>query len=550
MRLGMRREFSADNAGIGRAIAYIRGILASKGIKESPRNVLIAEEALGELVARAPADGKLCVASRSFLGTTTFDLSVSGETFDFQECLAPSVSDLREASESDIGDELRRLVLRANAKDLKYKHKSGVNTVQFSATRSSHAIYLTLGALVAAVLIGILLTATASAEFIKALDGNVLTPIKTMYMNALKMIAAPVVFFSIVGCFSQQANPAGLGRIGGKIIGLYMLTTVIAVAVGIGAYALFRPGDASAAAGLTADVSAYTAQAADVSIKDMIVGIVPSNILAPFLESNMLQLIFLAVLCGVAVGLIGDYSAKLRDLFEACGELFLKITSIVMRATPIAVFCSILSLVVKTGPSSLVSVASMFGTFLFGLLVMVLIYCGILLIAGLNPLQFLRRYLPSMLQVFSIASSNAAISINMEACKKDLCISPKIYSLSIPLGATINMDGTSILLAVQALTLAKIYGVAVPGGALITLAISIILMSVGAPGVPGSGIIILSMLLSQIGVPVEGVALVMGIGPLVGMFISMTNCLGDVVITTAVAKNEGLMDMKAWQGKR
>ncbi|MBQ8963852.1 MAG: dicarboxylate/amino acid:cation symporter [Clostridia bacterium] len=545
----MKQTFSADNAGIGRATEHIRHILEGRGIKgrEIERTTLTAEEAMGELVAHAATGGELCVVSRTILGTTTFELSTRGEAFDLRESLVPSIPDLWAIPESKIGDELRRTILRSRESDIKYKHKDGINTVRLAVTRASRALFLTLGALIAAILIGVLLAATAPAAFIAALDGNLLTPVKTMYMNALKMIAAPVVFFSIVGCFSQQSNPSGLGRIGGKIIGLYMLTTVIAVWVGIGAFHLFRPGDPAAAAGLSPDVSAIASQAASVSVRDMIVGIVPTNILAPFLESNMLQLIFLAVLCGVAVGLIGDYSKTLRDLFEACGELFLKITSLVMRATPVAVFCAILSMVLKTGPASLVSVASMFGTFLFGLLIMALIYCGILAVAGLNPLRFLRLYLPSMVQVFSIASSNAAISINMEACKKDLRISPTIYSLSIPLGATINMDGTSILLAVQALTLAKIYGVAVPGSALVTLAISIILMSIGAPGVPGSGVIILSMLLSQIGVPVEGVALVMGIGPLVGMFISMCNCLGDVVITTVVAKNEKLMDLKAWR---
>ena len=183
-------------------------------------------------------------------------------------------------------------------------------------TPSSRALFLTLGALVSAIVIGIMLTATGASQFITALDDNLLTPIKTMYMNALKMIAAPVVFFSIVGCFSQHSNPSGLSRIGGKIIGLYMLTTVIAVSVGIGTYLLFRPGDPSAAAGLSSKVPALASQTASVSIKDMIVGFVPSNILAPFLESNMLQLIFLAVLCGMAVGSIGDHSKKLRNLLN------------------------------------------------------------------------------------------------------------------------------------------------------------------------------------------------------------------------------------------
>ena len=220
-----------------------------------------------------------------------------------------------------------------------------------------------------------------------------------------------------------------------------------------------------------------------------------------------------------------------------------------MNVTPLAVFCSILSMVLKTGPASLLSLLSMFGTFLFGLAMMIAVYCLILIIFGLNPIWFFNRYAPYMVQVFSIASSNASISLNMEACKKELAIAPDIYSLSIPLGATINMDGTCVLMAVQALTLAQIYGVNVPVSAMLGLAISIILMSIGAPGVPGSGVIILSMLLSQIGVPVEGVALVMGIGPLIGMFISMCNCLGDVVVTTVVAKSEKMINLASFQGK-
>lgn len=547
----MEQSFTADNAGIGKAVDHIRYVLERKRIrgKTSVRTQLTAEEAMLELAAHASENSSMSVYSRAFLGTVTFEFSVQGEEYDFGGDAASSISDLWAIPDSSVADNLRRTILRSTGKDLQYKHNNGVNTVRLNVTKSSRPLYLTLGALFAAIIAGIVLAAFAPADWNTVLDSSILTPIKNMYMNALKMIAAPVVFFSIVGCFSQQANPSGLGRIGGKIIGVYMITTIIAVAVGIGSYFLFRPGNPSAAAGLTADVSYYTSQELNISFKDMVVGIVPSNFLSPFLESNMLQLIFLAVLCGIAVGLIGDYSARLRELFDACGELFLKITSIVMRVTPLAVFCSILSMVLKTGPSSLVSVASMMGTFLFGLVVMMAVYCVILLISGLNPLHFLRLYGPSMLQVFSIASSNAAITINMDACKKKLHISPKVYGLSIPLGATINMDGTSVLLAVQALTIAQIYGVKISGGALITLAFSIVLMSVGAPGVPGSGVIILSMLLGQFGVPVEGVALVIGIGPLVGMFISMCNCLGDVVITTCVAKSEELMDMKAYQHK-
>ncbi len=547
----MKQSFTVDNAGIGQAVDYVRAVLESKKIrgKTAAMTALNAEESMLELVAHSSEESQLSVYSFSFPGSVTFEFSIKGDEYDFPDGISSSITDYLTTDDSSVADSLRRTILYKTGRNLQYKHKNGVNTVRLTVSKSSQTLIVTLGALFAAIVAGVLLAAFAPSDWNLALDGNFLTPVKNMYMNALKMIAAPVVFFSIVGCFSQQSNPSGLGRIGGKIIGTYMITTLIAVCVGIGSFFIFRPGDPSVAAGLTADVSAYTSQEVSISVKDMIVGIVPSNFLSPFIESNMLQLIFLAVLCGIAVGLIGDYSVRLRELFEALGELFLKITSLVMRFTPLAVFCSILSMVLKTGPSSLLSVAGMMGAFLFGLVIMMIVYSMILVISGLNPLHFFKLYAPSMLQVFSLASSNAAITINLEACNKKLHISPKVYGLSIPLGATINMDGTSVLLAVQALTIAQIYGVDISRGALITLAFSIILMSVGAPGVPGSGVIILSMLLSQLGVPVEGVALVIGIGPLVGMFISMCNCLGDVIITTAVAKSEKLMDLEAYRKK-
>ncbi len=547
----MKQIFTADNAGIGKATEFIRKTLDKGGIKgkANSKAVLEAEESMGELVAHVKEGSDLVVNAYSFFGTTTIELSAEGDELDIQKTLVPPVPDIWAAPDTKVSAALRQLILSNMSKELKYKHKDGVNTIQLSATRSSQGLFLTLGALISAIILGVLLKTAAPKDFVNALDANFLTLIKNMYMNALKVIAAPVVFFSIVGCFSHQTNPSGLGRIGAKIITLYLITTIIATIIGIGVFCIFRPGDPATAASLTQDVSALTSQAKDISVKDLITDIVPSNFIAPFLESNMLQLLFLAVLTGLAISLIGDYAASMSLWFEGCCELFLKIASIIMRTTPLAVFCSILSLVLKIGPASLFAVISMFGTFLFGLFIMIVAYCLILVISGFNPLLFFKRYLPTMLQVFSIASSNASISLNMEACKKELGISSDIYSLSIPLGATVNMDGTCVLLAVQALTIAEIYGVHVPGGALFGLALSIVLMSIGAPGVPGSCVIILSMLLEQIGVPVEGVAFVMGIGPLLGMFISMSNCLGDVVVTTAVARSEKMIDLNVYQRK-
>ena len=396
-----------------------------------------------------------------------------------------------------------------------------------------------------AVVVGVLLKSFAPESFYLPLNDNILSPVKTIFMNELKMIVAPVVFFSIVSCIGQFSDLSELGKIGGKTIAFYLFTTLIATALGAGVYYLFQPG---AFGSFASDMvsGSVTAQEVEISVKDMIVNIVPGNFLKPFLEADMLQLIFLAVLCGVAVGMIGKYSRMLSDLFTAFNELFLKITVLIIQFMPVAAFCSILSMILKTGTEALVSVLSILGVFVVGIFLMMVAYCMLMLVlAGLNPIPFCKKYAPTMAQVFSMGSSNASLPLNIEACKK-LGVSPKVYSLSLPLGATVNMDGSCIYLSIFALALARICGVTIPPAALLSVLISIIVLSVGAPGIPGSGLVCLSVLLAQINVPIEAVALVMGIDPLIGMMRCMSNCLGDVAVSTIVAKQEGILDLDTY----
>ncbi len=549
----MRRSgtFHGDEGGVVRAMAFVRTFLADVRIEDKARvkALLVVEEVLGSLLAhRRGEGGDVRVRARSLLGSVTIELSLAGEPFSLTENMKSAA--LPKDAEMDEGtqDVIRNILLRSLTDDLKYRHKDGVNHVRVTLVKSRHAfLYETLGAMLAAVVIGSILAAAAPASFNAALNANLLSPIKTMYLNALKTVVAPVVFFSIVSCIVQFSDLRDLGRIGGKTLVLYVCTTCIAVAVGVGAYCLFRPGGAELA-GAAADASAITSQTVNVSIKDTVVGIVPSNFLSPFLEANMLQLIFLAVVCGVATGLIGKYSALLKDLFQACNDLFLKITTLFIRVMPVAVFCAIASMILTMGAGSMVTLLGIFGTFLFGLVCMMGVYCLMMPVLGrLNPLPFLRKYGPVMLQVFSMASSNASIPVNMAACEKKLGISRRVFSLSIPLGATLNMDGTCVHLAVFALALAKIYGVPVTGGMLLSMAVSIVVLSMGAPGIPGSGLICLSVLLTQMHVPVEAIGLVMGIDSLVGMFRCMANCLGDVAMTAIVARSEGQMDMDVYR---
>ena len=543
--------FSPDAAGFAQAMDLVQSFLQDSKTEEKERGnaMLVVEEALGSLIDhRSGDDSVIRVSARSQFGSVTLELSVPGEEFSLTENMkSAEMPGVRQMNE-DTRDVIRNILLRSLTDDLKYRHKNGVNYIRVTLVKSRQAFLRhTLGAMLAAIVVGLILNAVAPAAFNNALNVNLLTPVKTMYMNALKMVVAPVVFFSIASCIVQFSDLSALGRIGGKVLVLYVCTTLIAVGVGIGVYYLFQPGSASMAQGVVADASSITSQTMSVSIKDTIVGIVPSNFLDPFLKSDMLQLIFMAVLFGVATGLIGKYSAMLKDLFQACNDLFLKVTTLIIKIMPVAVFCSIASMMLKMGIESILSVLGMFATFLFGLVCMMGIYCLLMVVlARLNPLPFLRKYSPVMLQVFSMASSNASIPVNMDACEKKLGISERVFSLSIPLGATLNMDGTCIHLAVFALALAKIYGVPISGATLLSMIVSIVVLSMGAPGIPGSGLICLSVLLTQMNVPVEAIGLVMGIDPLIGMFRCMSNCLGDVAVTSIVAKSEGQMNMDVY----
>ncbi len=261
-----------------------------------------------------------------------------------------------------------------------------------------------------------------------------------------------------------------------------------------------------------------------------------------------LPIILMATPERTAISMIGRHSKILIAFIEACNEMFLKITSIIIKVMPLAILCSIMEMMLKMGLDTITSVLGMLGVYMIGIIVMMILYCFVLLIFGrVSPLAFLKKYGNTMLQVFAMNSSSAAIPINMEVCEKHLGIAPKVYSLSIPLGATVNMDGTCIRLGVFSLALAGMYGIEISGSMLFSLVVSIFILSVGTPGIPGVGIISLSVLLTAIGVPIEAVGIVMGIDSLVGMSSTMSNCLGDVVVTTIVARSEGLLDMSAWK---
>ena len=538
-----KKTVSSDKTGISDIVRFVREKITECAVrgKETERACLAAEEAATMIIDHAVSDHTEVHISKLF-GSVSIDIYSKGERFDPGENVGKDLLSDTESS-ATAQSMISSILLRSMSEHFRYRYILGTNLIRVNIVRSKRAfLFPTLGAMALAIIAGLILSRFVPASFNDLLDTYILTPVKTMYLNGLKMVVAPVVFFSIVSCIVRFTDISELGRLGGRIMSLYLITTIIAVFVGIGAFWLFRPGGQISADMANDAAKSITSQTMNVSIKDMIVDIVPSDFVEPFVESNMLQLIFLAVLCGIAAGAIGRYSQMVKSFFEALNDLFLKMTTIIISFMPIAVFCSICSMMLKMGIGTIASVFGIFATFLFGLVCQMAVYCIMMTaLSGISPLPFLKKYPQTMMQVFSMASSNASIPLNLEACE-NMGIAKKLYSLSIPLGATVNMDGGCIYMAVFALALAKIYGVQVSGASLTAMIISIVVLSIGAPGIPGSGLICLSVLLTQLGVPTEAIGLIMGIDSLVGMFRCMSNCTGDVAVSLAVAKRENLLD--------
>lgn len=516
--------------------------------KDFTRTLLLTEESVVSFLENVSEkkEKDMEISIRRRLGDTSIRISVEGEEYDPSMEICMPGEAWREDADSEIQSILHSRILRAFGNEVSYSYKNKRNILYITVKKAEQkSLYLTLGAFAAAIVVGILLQLIGNVTLIQGLSKYLFSPIRTVFLNALNMVMVPVVFFSLVSCISDLSNVSELGRIGGKTISFYMFTSLCAILIGMGAYFLLQPGTSDV---MISEASAKSMEQMDISVLQIIVDIVPKNIVSAFENANMLQVIFIAVLCGLAVGAIGERGKILKDIFNACNDLFLSITRMIITFVPLVTFCAITALVSTSGVEMLQMLAGLIACVILGLVMLIVLYCMLLLLfAHENPFTFIKKFSPNTLLTFTLSSSNAAMPSNMECCEKKLGISAKVASFSIPLGATINMDGTCIYLAASSLFLANIYGIDISGSTLVTLMLSILMLSVGAPGVTGSALICLSTLVVQLGIPVESVALFMGVDQILSMFRAAANSTGDAVVSVVVAKSENLLDTSVFR---
>lgn len=409
------------------------------------------------------------------------------------------------------------------------------------ASHSKTSFRPTLVALGAAIVLGLLLRLLGFAEINGALTGYLLEPLKTIFLRALKLVVVPVVFFMISSSVAGISDLRTYGCIGTKIILTYLFTSMAAIVVGIGLACLFRPGEDVS---MTLVNAGYTAEPAAVSLMDTLVNIVPANILAPFVEADMIQLIFLAVLVGAAAGLLGgEDHVRIQEILNLLNRLFLKIASLVLKLIPLGTFCAVVLLLLEIDGDTLLGLLKLMGTVFLGAVIMMVLYALLFLAAtGKNPLRLMRKCLPNYLSFALLCSTSAVMLQTLDTCTNRLGIDPEVSSFSMPLGSTMNMDGACVYLTVSALFLAEIYGIELTAGELLNLAVTTLLLSVGAPPVPGAGFVCLSVLVLQLGLPINSVGFLLGIDQFMSMCRTVINGAGDIVVTALVACREGRMD--------
>ncbi len=546
-----KKQIPYDIQCVPDGVSFIQSSLEECGSERKSiiRMLLLTEELLVKLIGSQTkeSEGSVWIQVTSIFGETRIRIWGKGEKLEIPE----SMTSLADADDPEAEEVIRNIVLKAYQDNLDMKYRNGINTVSIRVTASRYRqLLLTLGAMVLGIFTGIILKMFVPQTFTAILSDDLFSPVSTMFLNAVKFVVAPLVFFSIASCIGDYGDMKALGRIGAKVIGTYFFTSLLAVFLGAGIYGIFRIGDPALAGAVTdaASSAIEKSTAVSTSAKDMIMGIIPSDIITPFLNMDMLQVIFIAFLLGFTTKKIGQYSETFRTALNTGNAVFSQATAIIISFMPLSVFCSMAKMIISLDIKNLLKLLTWPATIYFADILMICVYGLLLLIVGrLNPVTFFRKFSPAMLSAFTMASSSATIPVSIEICKDRLGIAKKVYSFSIPLGATINMDGSCITQMISALFMAKIFGVPMTMSLVFSMALTIFVLSVGAPGVPGGALVCIALLLPQYGIPVEGISLIMGLYSLVGMMQTCVNVTGDATVTTIVAKSEGLMDMEKFK---
>lgn len=495
---------------------------------------LLLEETFMRMVNLGRAESVEVIISKRF---GDLNLSLEGEGEEYNPLI--SVTDFDEDDE----DYFRTIILKSNAAKMRYARKGNKNLVLIQAHEySNRQMYYTLFGMIAGAVFGLILKFAASPEVISVFSETISGSVQTMFMSALNMMIAPVVFFSIINGITGLTDSVSIGRIGGKLIGLYSMTTIIAIFIGL-TMAFFFFSSGVPQVGMVEGEASHE----KLSLISAIVNVIPKNLISPVLNRELLQVIFIAVLFGIFINKLGDKVKMLNDFAREANDFCLAIIGAITKFIPLITFFAMAGLILNLGLDSVILLGKLLGCYALGMVLMILVYGSILLVFGrISPVPLFKK-LPSFITIpFATSSSAVTMPFTMKFCTEKIGISPKISSFSIPIGTTINMDGTAILYSTTCIMLLKMYGVEIDSTAIFTLLLAIFTVSVGTPGIPGGAVVLMAAIVGMFGVPAEAIAIVLAISPIEDRISTTTNVVGDIGASTILAKTENLFDEKIY----
>ena len=360
-----------------------------------------------------------------------------------------------------------------------------------------------------------------------------------IFISLLKLMVVPLVFFSLTSGVSSLDKDLSLGRIAGKTLGLYLITTAIAISIGLSIAFFLNPGN-----NLDLQTSTSLAIPESPNIKDIILNIIPSNPVQAMADGNMLQIIVFSILVGIAIRGLGDSVKIIKDVVSNITDIVLKLVMYIINIAPYGVFCLMSVLFAEKGLTVLGDLSFYFFIVVSALLIHgFLTYSALLILfVKINPFSFFDKIKSLMLFAFSTSSSNATIPVTLKTVIDNIGVNRKVASFTVPLGATINMDGTAIMQGVATVFIANAYSIDLLLTDYLMVILTATLASIGTAGVPGVGLIMLAMVLNQVGLPVEGIGLIIGVDRLLDMLRTVVNVTGDSAVSTIVANSENQLE--------
>lgn len=399
-----------------------------------------------------------------------------------------------------------------------------------------------LWALVLGAVTGVLVNLFAG-DYFNTLDSYLFTPLGTIFLNLIKMLIVPLVFFSIAVGVANIGDPKKLGRMGGKAMIFFLSTTAIAITIGIVLALVIKPG-----VGGNFDTSGLSYEANEAPpVSDTLLGIIPANPIQAMASGDMLAIIFFAVFIGIGVAALGAKVDIFKRFLEQGNEIMMYLVGLVMMFAPFGTFGLIASAVGSQGFSAIKAMLLYMVVVVLALVVHFVVVYGSAMkfLAKQNPIHVMKTFLPAMTVAFSTSSSSATLPVAMNIAQEKLGVPKPISSFVQPLGATINMDGTAIMQGVATIFIAQVFGIDLTIQQMLLVILTAVLASVGTAAVPGAGLIMLAMVLESVGLPVAGIALIIGIDRLLDMSRTLVNITGDLTCALYISESERKREEKA-----